>query len=346
VTISDVAKRAGVSKASVSHALNGKPGLSERTRRRILAVIDEVGWCPNRAARALSGSRSGACGLALARSPMTVARETFFSKLLSGIEAELSAHQIGFMLQIVGDVDAETATLRRWWAERRVDGVILVDLRVKDPRVAAVEHLQLPAVVVGGPGATGTLPFIPGNDTGGVRQIVRHLVALGHCRIDRVAGSSAFASTKARTRAFRETLARAGGAGRVTCTDYTASASASATRNFLVTPPSPTAIVYDNDVMAVAGMEVAQEMGVVVPRDLSVVSFEDSILCEAVGPSLTACSRDVEGYSARAARALVALIGGEPVGTEGELPCSLIHRASTTRPPFPGRSSRSQYRRE
>ena len=146
----DIAQRAGVSKGSVSYALNGRPGVSELTRRRILAIAEEVGWHPNRAARALSAARSGACGLALARPARTLAYEPFFAELLSGIEAELSARQVALMLQIVEDVEAETVALRRWWAERRVDGVLLVDLRMDDPRVPLVEELGLPAVIVGG----------------------------------------------------------------------------------------------------------------------------------------------------------------------------------------------------
>ena len=123
-TIADIAQLAGVSKGSVSYALNGNPGLSEPTRRRILEIADEAGWQPSRAARALSASRSGACGLALARPARILAYEPFFSKLISGIEAELSARQIALVLQIVEDVEAETVALRRWWAERRVDGAL------------------------------------------------------------------------------------------------------------------------------------------------------------------------------------------------------------------------------
>jgi DNA-binding LacI/PurR family transcriptional regulator len=331
-TIADIAERAGVSKVSVSYALNGNPGISDDTRRRIVAIADEIGWHPNRAARALSASRSGACGLALARPARTLAYEPFFSKLLSGIEAELSARQLALMLQIVEDVDAETAALRRWWAEHRVDGVLLVDLRVDDPRVAAVEDLHLPAVIVGGPGPTGSLPYLPGNDADGVCQIVDHLVALGHRRIDRVAGSSAFASTQVRTKVFKQALAQAGAKGRVVATDFSSSAGAVATRKLLSRGPTSTAIVYDNDIMAVAGLGVAQEMGVSVPNELSIVSFDDSILCEVVRPSLTACARDVEAYGARAACALIALIEGEKVGLQGDEPSKLITRGSTAAP--------------
>lgn len=328
-TIADIAERAGVSKVAVSYALNGNPGLSDPTRQRILAIAEEIGWHPNRAARALSAARSGACGLALARPPRTLAYEPFFSKLLSGIEAELSARGIALMLQMVEDVEAENVALRHWWAEHRVDGVLLVDLRVEDPRIPTVEELHLPAVIVGGPGATGTVPFFPGNDSSGIRLIVDHLVGLGHRRIDRVAGSPAFASTQLRTRVFRRVLTRAGASGRVVPTDYTSSAGAGATRKLLSASPRPTAIVYDNDIMAVAGLGVAQEMGFSVPDELSLVAFDDSILCEVVRPSLTACARDVEGYGARAASALVDLVEGKPVGPQEEEASVLAVRAST-----------------
>jgi len=343
-TISDIAERAGVSKVSVSYALNGRPGLSEETRRRILAIAEEVGWHPNRAARALSASRSGACGLALARPARTLAYEPFFAKLLSGIEAALSASHLALMLQIVEGVEEETVALRRWWAEHRVDGVLLVDLRVDDPRIPVVQHLHLPAVIVGGPGPTGTVPYFPGNDAGGIRAIISHLVAQGHRRIDRVAGSPAFASTQVRTQAFQEALAAAGATGRVLSTDYTSIAGASATRKLLVRSPAPSAIVYDSDIMAVAGLGVAQEMGIVVPGDLSIASFDDSILCEVVRPSLTACARDIEGYGTTAARALIALIEGEPVGEQAEQPSVLVPRASTTSPRPPGGQRRKAVR--
>ena len=339
-TIADIARAAGVSKGSVSYALNGNPGLSDETRHRILAIAEEIGWRPNRAARALSASRAGACGLVLARPAHLLAYDPFFPRLISGIEAELSARQIALMLQIVPDVEAEARALGRWWAERRVDGVLLVDLRVSDPRVPVIEQLGLPAVIVGGPGATGSLRFFPGHDTERMRQIVEHLVDLGHRRIDRVAGTPAFAHTQARTRSFHEALARAGARGSTISTDYTIRAAAMATKKLLRRSPPPTAVIYDNDIMAVAGLGAAQEAGVVVPDELSVASFEDSILCEVVRPALTASAWDVEAYGARAARGLIKLVeersGGrrpsEPPGVDVAEGPVLVTRSSTVPP--------------
>ena len=134
VTIADIALRAGVSKGAVSYALNGRPGISEVTRQRILKIADDLGWYPNSAARALSGAPPAACGLVLARPARTLAFETFFMELISGIEMELSSRSVGLTLQVVHDVEAEMAVYRRWWAERRVDGVLVVDPRLDRPK--------------------------------------------------------------------------------------------------------------------------------------------------------------------------------------------------------------------
>ncbi len=173
------------------------------------------------------------------------------------------------------------------------------------------------------------MPFFSGGDAEGVRQIVGHLVSLGHRRIDRVAGSPEFAAMQVRTRVFEQALRGARARGRVVTTDFSSSAGAAATRQLLNSKSPPTAIVYDNDIMAVAGLGTAQEMGVLVPAELSLVSFDDSTLCEVVRPALTAHARDVVAYGARAAQALIALVEGEEIpGNVDEMP-RLISRGST-----------------
>ena len=151
VTIKDIAERAGVSKGAVSYALNGRPGVSDETRDRILAIANDLGWYPNRAARALSAARADSCGLVLARPARTIALEPFFMEFISGLESELSARSIALTLQLVRDVQEEIEVYRRWFGEHRVDGVLVVDLRQDDPRIDELVRLGLPAVVVGGP---------------------------------------------------------------------------------------------------------------------------------------------------------------------------------------------------
>ncbi|MBO0869238.1 MAG: LacI family DNA-binding transcriptional regulator [Micromonosporaceae bacterium] len=333
-TISDIARRAGASKATVSFALNGRPGVSEATRRRILAIAEEIGWSPNSAARALTGAAAGAVGLALCRPARTLGIEPFFMELISGMEAELSARSCALTLQVVPDPETEIAAYRRWWAERRVDGVFLCDLRVADPRVPVLAELQLPAVVVGGPAGSGGLHSVASNDAASIVETVRYLAALGHRRVARVSGLPELQHTAIRGTAFAEICDELGLEQAVTVTsDYTGEDGARATRRLLSGAPRPTAIIYDNDIMAIAALSVAQEMGLRVPEDLSIVAWDDSALCQLVNPSLTALSRDIPGYGAHAARHLLALIAGEqPVADHRDEAAHLIPRRSTAPP--------------
>ncbi|QUQ72055.1 LacI family DNA-binding transcriptional regulator [Kutzneria sp. CA-103260] len=332
-TIMDIARRAGVSKGAVSMALNGLPGVSEATRNRILAVARELDWHPNNAARALSAARSDAIGLVLARPARTLGVEPFFFQLISGLQAALSPRRIALLLQVVEDQAAEIGLYRQWWSERRVDAVFLIDLRVNDPRVALLEELGLPALVIGGPGHHGGLPSVWADDARAMTQIVEHLAGLGHRRIARVAGLPDLLHTERRTEAFH-TAVHAHGLDEIPIimTDYSGEQGAAATRELLGSPRPPTAIVYDNDVMAVAGVAVATELGVAVPAALSVVAWDDSPLCQLLHPPLTALTRDTFAFGAAAARSLLAVLdGGEGADVEDHVPV-LVHRESTSTP--------------
>ncbi len=323
VTIRDIAKRAGVSKGAVSYALNDRPGISDGTRERILAIAAELGWYPNHAARALSASRANACGLVLARPARTLALETFFSEFFAGVEAELSARSIALTIQLAEDIDSELSVYRRWWAERRVDGVLVVDLRIDDPRVDEIVLLGLPAVVVGGPVATNALPAVWHDEASVMFELVRYLAALGHRRIARVAGLAEFVHTHVRTAAFGEVTDSLSVAAHVISTDYTPESGARATRHLLSDPSPPTAIIYDSDVLAVTGLGVAHQMGFSVPEDLSIAAWDDSLLCQVVHPPLTTVSRDISAYGVEASRRLLAEIDGagdgDVVTPRGEL---------------------------
>lgn len=335
-TIADVARRAGVSKGAVSYALNGQPGVSEATRQRILAIAREIGFNPNSAARALSGASANAVGLTLCRPARILGIEPFFMELISGVEGELSARSYALTLQVVADPEAEVAVYRRWWGERRVDGVFVCDLRLDDQRVTALKELQLPAVVIGGPGHTGGLASVWSDEAAALAEVVEYLAALGHRRIARVGGLPNLLHTEIRTEAFTSVCRRLGLDRCVTIpSDYTGEEGARITRRLLSSTQRPTAVIYDNDVMAVAGLAVAQEMGLTIPTDLSIVAWDDSPLCQLVHPPLTALSRDIPAYGAHAARQLLAAIAGEPIGGYQDETAHLTPRGSTAPPQNP-----------
>lgn len=332
VTITDIAERAGVSIGAVSFALNGRKGVSEETRARVVKVAEEMGWAPSAAARSLAEARTETFGLVLARDPSNLGVESFYMRFFAGLEMELSTRGYGLLLQVVPSTDDELARLAKWRSSRTVDGVIMVDLHVDDPRIAiAAQPGALPTVVVGDPSVAGGLTSVWTDDASSVRSALRYLAELGHRRVARVAGLERLAHTAIRDDAFLAEANRLGLAGELLRTDYTPHQGADVTRAALQSAEPPTAFIYDNDVMAVAGLTVAHELGLEVPTDVSMIAWDDSVLCEHTLPSLTALSHDVVAFGSHVARRLFALIDGAEPGAFLDSTPSLRVRGSTGR---------------
>ena len=332
-TITDIANRAGVSISAVSYALNGQPGVSEGTRQRIVQIASDVGWRPSNAARALSGLRANTVGLVITRPARTLGVEPFFMQLIAGLEGVLSAQKSALLLQLVEDHEQAIKATRTWWAERRVDGVIVTDLWTADARLRDLTEMGIPAVLIGKPSDPTSLASVWSDDATPVQSVVDYLVALGHRRIARVVGLPDLEHTRLRTEAFLKAAASHDLTEiDVVATDYTWEEGTQATRSLLTRKRRPTAITYDNDVMAVAGVGVALEIGLTVPDDVSIVAGEDSQLNELVHPSLTALARDVPNFGAHAARVLLRLIESNHVESYQDTTAHLVVRGSTSRP--------------
>jgi len=329
-TIKDVARAAGVSKGAVSLAFNDRPGVADDTRARILATARELGWTPSPRARALSVSRALAVGLVMARPPDTLRADPFFPSFIAGVESELSREGYALLLQVVPEHDAEHQSYRRLSDEGRVDGVFVTDLYVDDPRPALLAELGLPAVIVGPALAEAYWPAVGVDDQPGVTAAVEHLLELGHSRIAHVGGPNEMVHGRSRREAWATALAGAGQPeGPWVEGDFSAEAGAAATRRLLDLSAPPTAIVYANDLMAIAGLAVASARGVEVPGQLSITGYEDTELAAHVQPPLTTVSTDVIGWGRAAARRLLELVDGRDVTEFPLQPPRLVVRGST-----------------
>ncbi|MFI1965076.1 LacI family DNA-binding transcriptional regulator [Streptomyces pathocidini] len=304
-TIADVAKLAGVSRSAVSFALNDRPGLAQETRRRILAAAAELGWRPSRPAQALSRGKAGALGLVLARETDLIGADPFFPAFIAGVESVLSRRGDALVLHVTDPAD-EAATYRRLAVDRRVDGVLLTDLRVDDRRPALMAELGLPAVVVGDPEGAQGLCAVSLDDRPAFAAAVRELAALGHRRIAHVAGPQEFRHARRRREAWEQAMRAAGlEPGPVLPGGFTAEGGANATLELLARGADrPTAVIYANDLSATAGLAVAQRQGFTVPGDLSVVGYDDTPLAAYTHPPLASARADAQGWGAAAARAL------------------------------------------
>ncbi|GAB2653546.1 LacI family DNA-binding transcriptional regulator [Kribbella swartbergensis] len=334
-TIADVASRAGVSKGAVSFALNGRPGLAQSTVDKILAAADELGWRPSNRARSLSVSKAFALGLVITRDPAVLSSDPFFPAFIAGVESVLSARGQALVLQVVTAGEDEEAGYRRLAQDARVDGVFLSDLRHDDPRIDLLVELGLPAVTLNRPDGASPFPAVVLDDRPGTAAVVEHLLSLGHRRIAHVAGPPAFVHATARSNAFLSTLSAAGlEPVAIETSDFTAAGGIEATRRLLALAEPPTAIVYANDRMAIAGLGAAQAAGLAVPGDLSIAGFDDSELAEYVHPGLTTVRADPFRFGEAAARTLNQVVDGEADVPDVELPpAQLVIRHSTAAPP-------------
>jgi DNA-binding LacI/PurR family transcriptional regulator len=333
VTIKDVAAAAGVSKGAVSLAFNDKPGVSEATRERIFAAARQLGWAPNSSARSLSRQAVDTIGLAVCRPARLLGLEPFYMEFISGIESVLAERDCSLLLRLVGSVEEEIQLHERWWRQRQIGGLILVDLQQEDPRLEPLRTLGLPAVTVGHPTLTGGFPSVWTEDATAVGEAVRYLAALGHRRIARVGGPARLGHSAIRAEAFGHTMRELGLDGGLHIeTDFSGEQGARATRSLLLSADRPTAIVYDNDIMAVAGLGVAAEMGVAVPDELSLLAWDDSQLCRLTHPMLSAMSHDVHVFGAQVTHALFDVIDGQETVSRPVPTPQLVPRGSTAPP--------------
>ncbi|MDQ2848990.1 MAG: LacI family transcriptional regulator [Actinomycetota bacterium] len=325
-----MARHAGVSKGAVSFAFNGRSGVSSDTRARIFTAATELGWQPSHKARSLSASRAFAFGLILARPPELLGSDPFFPAFIAGVETVLGPAGYSLVLQVVDGAEAEEQGYRRHAGDGRVDGVILTDLRIDDTRIGLLSALGLPTVTLERPDVESPFPAVCMDDKPGVREAVGHLVALGHTRIAHVSGPLQLLHSAHRRDAWAQALQEAGLAAEllVAC-DFTAVGGAAATSQLLDLKNPPSAIVYANDLMAIAGLAVANGRGVAVPRDLSIVGYDDVELAAYLHPSLSTVRTDPYRWGRAAATTLIELLAGQQPADVHLAPARFVARDST-----------------
>lgn len=330
VTIEQLADLLGVSIATVSYALNDRPGVSEETRRRVKSMADQLGWRPSSSARALARSKAGTVGAVVSRSS-TGSSDGYYMRFLAGAEKVLATAGTTLLIRVIdADEDAHREVYRQWVAEHRVDGAILSELRVGDRRVQLLDELGLPWVIHSEPGPYNDYASVGYDNDTDAGTLVEHLAGLGHRSVCYVSGSLAFVHERDRISALERHCARTGVEFSTIEGSYSLQAGQAAVADGVLGGARPEAILFGNDLLARGGTTVLVRAGVAVPRDVSVLSWGDSHLCEFLDPPLSALRReDPESQGAASARLLLDLLAGEPSRTVVAAPSVLVDRGST-----------------
>ena len=309
--ISDVAAAAGVSKSMVSYALNDRPGVKDSTRAHIIETAERMGWTPSVRGRALSSSRAYAIGLVFQKSPEALASDQYYTSLMAGIQSTLSPAGYSLVTEVVDSPESERTAYQRLSRDGRIDGMVVVDLRDNDPRIDFVLSAGLPWVLLGRPPVPTRMPVLVYDESQAISDVVDHLAGLGHTRVAQVVGPQDHSPARLRRELYQARLRDHGLDDSIWIQgDYTIVGGRDATRALLEGDPRPTAILFSNDPMAIAGMNVAASMGLRVPEDLSIVGWDDIAIAEYLHPSLSTVTGHPFDDGREAAVRLLQAIGG------------------------------------
>lgn len=323
-TIRDVARRAAVSVASASRALNGLNNVRPETRDRVLKAADELGYVPHAGARSLSLSRANAIGVVLPDF-----HGEFFSEIVRGMDGEASRRGYLLLLSSMHE-GGEQARIALRAMRGRVDGLIVMAPHIDAATLEGALPPRLPTLLVNGPTALIGRPGVRMDNARGVDAVVRHLAAAGRRRIIHIAGPEGNVDAQERADAYRASLAtHAPGVEPVVLAgNFGEEAGAEAARAILDRGLVCDAVFAANDMMAIGCFQELRGAGVRVPEAIAVAGFDDVPLARHLG--LTTVSARIVDLGALAVRRLIDALEGKKPDVETELHApELVVRAST-----------------
>jgi len=332
--IREIARRAKVSTATVSRAINRVPTVDPQLAKRVWKIVDELGYYPNTQARALVSGRSRIFGLIV--SEIT---NPFFPEIVQSFEDIAVQHNYEILLtSTVHDPKRMETSVRRM-IERRVDGVAILTFGMEDSLFDDLRFRKVPLVFVDVGRHVARVSNIKIDYQHGIRQAVQHLTAMRHERIAFVTGPLNLRSAVARKTAFEDSLREIGAnldPQLVMEGDHTMEGGMRALAQIANHPLRPTAIMYSNDMTAIGVMREAFDCGISIPQELSVIGFDDVRLSQFVIPPLTTIQMSQSEIARLAFKALITEVerdDPDPNGTEYLLQTNLVLRKSTALAP-------------
>ncbi|WGD37716.1 LacI family DNA-binding transcriptional regulator [Lysinibacter sp. HNR] len=328
VTIGDVARLAGVSIPTVSKAINGRYGVAPATLKRVLSVVDELGYETSIVASSLRRQRTNVLGILVAEF------EPFSVELLKG--ASTASSEKGYELLAYSSLSRGKSAIG--WERRslsRLAGTLIDGAIIVTPTVLAPIE-SIPVVMIDPHTGQEGSATINSDSFGGAQIATQHLIDLGHRNIAHIRGRGDLISARLREDGYRDALLRAGLQPRpenVRDGGYQFRQSAQATQELLTLTDRPTAIFAANDMSALGAMSAAQELGLTVPRDLSIVGFDDIPEARSSTPPLTTLVQPLQEIGVRAVHMLSDLLEGEDPPQPTYLSARLVVRGSTAPPP-------------
>ena len=330
VSIKDIARLAGVSHSTVSRALRCSPLIPPETAERIRKIASENGYTASAIGRSLVTRRSEAIGVVV-----TSIADPFHGEVVTGIEEVANQHGYSVILANSQADPKREMTVARSFQERRVDGILVASSRLGAHYLPLLSELKAPIVLINNQHPSGFVHSVTIDNVDGAYQATRYLIELGHTRIAYLGDKFGVHSDAERFLGFRRAMRKARlrlEKQYVTRGDGKPEGGRQKARDLLALSARPTAIFCYNDMTALGVLDQAAKSGLSVPRDLSVVGFDDLFFAELLQPPLTTVRQPMRELGRRAAELLLALLRGDVPERTIVIRGELIARGSTGAP--------------
>ncbi|SDY07398.1 transcriptional regulator, LacI family [Micromonospora pattaloongensis] len=330
-TLEAVARRAGVSRATVSRVVNGSTTVAEPIQEAVRQAVRELGYVPNLAARSLVTQRTDSIALVLPESATRVfSDDQFFPGIIRGVSQELEAADKQLVLMMASST-ASQERIERYATGRHVDGVMFASMHGVDPLPGALARMGIPVICNGRPlgRAAASVPYVDVDHVGGVTTAVRHLLDSGRRRIATIAGPQDMVGGIDRLTGYRNALQDSGCRSIVAVGDFTRESGAQAMRQLLNDDPHLDAVFVASDLMAHGALRTLREAGRRVPDDVAVIGFDDIEIARYTDPPLSTVRQPIHEMGREMTRQLLRLAAGEEIELALILPTELIVRESS-----------------
>jgi LacI family transcriptional regulator len=328
LTIQDVAKAAGVSPATVSRVMTGSAGVKSDKAARVRAVIEQLGYRPNPFARSLSQKSSRTIGVLVPQ-----LADDFYGQIITGVDRELRLHGLQLHIALAHNNPEEETSALTNFAERQVDGMILIAHHISDQTLLGLKARRLPVVLINRSVPELSNHCINLDNVQGGFEATQHLLELGHRRIAHISGDLEIAGARERLEGYRMALRDAGIEPHE---DWLVEASFSEeygrhAMQRLLARTQVSALFAASDSLAVGAMIAAREAGLRLPQDLSIIGFDDRNFARYVSPALTTMHYPMLEMGISAAQHIIAQLREEPISRLERFQAHLVERASTQR---------------
>lgn len=306
-TLDDVAKQAGVSRATVSRVINGGTNVKEQTRALVMDVVQKINFQPNVAARSLAAGRTNVIGLVIPAGVSAIFADPYFPLLIQGVTTTCNARDYSVMLWLA-EPEHERRMIRQVLHSGLLDGVMVSSMLMDDPIVRALHNSSKPFILVGRH-PTLDVNYIDVDNVNGAREATLHLLRLGYKQVATITGPQNMIAGQDRLEGYQQALKARGVPYRpelVAEGDFSEVGGYTAMRNLL--PHKPDAVFVATDMMAEGALRAVREAGLRVPQDIAMVGYDDMPNAARLSPSLTTIRQPTQRMGALAVNALIDII--------------------------------------